>query len=629
MEKKFIFITFLILMVLSSGCFKNDNPLDENGTNYLPPKITLRNEASSFKNQDTIHIDSVYIALSGNRKQSIFNVKVDDNDWSEEWNPEGSFSFDDLSDGKHTLYINSMYRGGELIISDSVIFYVLTKGYKPGFSDTIDTTIWSFEEKTITISASATGFYPLSYVWLKGKSVLEGMNTDSLKFTSFSANDTNSYTCIVSNEYGIDTSRTFILKYHPYTGSIKGIITNSSGKKLENAAVTLLPSNKKGITDTVGFLNFSSLSANSYTLQICLQGYNDTTLSDIVVNDTEAVDLKTIVLKMIDTTRFMIAYDGHENDNGTIPSDSSKFTPGSRIIVAGIGDVSKTGYSFFNWNTKKDGTGNAVLPGDSFTINDNITFYAQWSINQYTISFNGNDNSAGFPPEKASYNYKEDVTVPDNGSLVKDGYIFNGWNTEKYGSGEAYKAGDKIIIGTTQVELIAQWLKAQFTITYHGNENTGGTVPPATSHLFQSDVTIPSDEPTKTGHSFTGWNTDSTGIGLDYEAGDKITVDKNIDLFARWTKNKYKVVYEGNGYDSGTVPRSVDYDYNEIVTTAVKGTMSRTGYSFEGWKRTKNGSDSIIEPGSIFTMGASDDTLFAQWSVKQYTVWFNTLEFFN
>ena len=274
MGKKFMLVTLLNLMIFSLGCFENNNPLDENGTNYTPPKITINEDSSNFKDQDTIHFDSVVIALTGNREQSIFNFKVDDGEWADEWKSEGSFGFGGLSDGKHTLHINTMYRGGELVVSDSVSFYVLTKGYKPEFSNKIDTTISIFEGKTIILSVASTGYSPLSYTWFKGISELDGKNTDSLKFMSFSPNDTGSYKCIMSNGYGVDTSRIFTLKYRPFSGGIKGVVTDSSGKKLDNATVILLPLNKNDVTDTSGIFAFSSLSANTYTLKVSSSGYS-------------------------------------------------------------------------------------------------------------------------------------------------------------------------------------------------------------------------------------------------------------------------------------------------------------------------------------------------------------------
>jgi hypothetical protein len=42
--------------------YENHNPLDENGTNYIPPKITINEDASSVKNLDTVHFSIVIVS---------------------------------------------------------------------------------------------------------------------------------------------------------------------------------------------------------------------------------------------------------------------------------------------------------------------------------------------------------------------------------------------------------------------------------------------------------------------------------------------------------------------------------------------------------------------------------------
>ncbi|MBN1186970.1 MAG: InlB B-repeat-containing protein [Bacteroidales bacterium] len=788
--KKWYFVCLILHWVaLPLSCsFDRDNPFDEGGFKYVPPEIILNEEASSIKNQDTIHFDSVTITLEGNKEESLFKFKIDNEVWAIDWQPAGTYGFGKLTDGVHKLYINSMYDGGELITSDSISFYILTKGYKPQFEKRNDTTITLFSGNPLTLHVKAEGYSPLTYSWIKGNVLLEGKKSDSLKFTSFTSNDTASYKCIVSNEYGIDTSRAFLLKYRAFSGGVKGVVTDTSGTKLKNATVILSPSNNKDTTDSAGLFVFSSLSGNSYSLKISLSKYYDTTLTEIAVTDTEMVILPNIKLKMIDTTIYKVTYNSNGNDSGTVPLDTIKYKPGSKIAVAGSNTLSKVGYSFSKWNTKKDGTGDNVASGDSFTVNGNVTFYAQWVVKQFTLSFNGNSNTSGDAPELKKYSYHATVTVPDKGTLKRDGYTFTGWNTaqngsgnsfsaadtftmpasemvlyakwtalptytvtynknsadsgtvpvdsnpyykgkevtvagnpgklskssasfsgwntkgdgtgESYnagakfpmpdsavmlyvkwttnptysiiyhsttstggnvpntvtsdsgtivtisdsgslyktgysfvgwntkedGSGKAYKTGDKFTMGAVGIDLYAQWTKAQFTITYHGNGNTSGTIPQKTTHLYQTEITISGlGDLAKTGYSFVGWNIDSAGNGLDYQPGDKITIDKNVNLYARWSKNKYKVVYIGNGNDGGSAPASMDYLYTATVTVLDNSTLTKIGYSFNGWSRLKNGGSGIIASGSTYQMGAMNDTLYAQWKVNQYKVVFNTM----
>jgi uncharacterized repeat protein (TIGR02543 family) len=50
----------------------------------------------------------------------------------------------------------------------------------------------------------------------------------------------------------------------------------------------------------------------------------------------------------------------------------------------------KTGYSFQGWNTKADGTGTKYNGGASYTPTGNVTLYAIWKANTYTVSYNAN-----------------------------------------------------------------------------------------------------------------------------------------------------------------------------------------------------------------------------------------------
>ncbi|MEI9960504.1 MAG: immunoglobulin domain-containing protein [Limisphaerales bacterium] len=62
------------------------------------------------------------------------------------------------------------------------------------------------------LNVQASGTEPLSYQWLKGTTVLEntgnvsGANTGNLSVSSLSASDSDSYTCVITNDYGSVTS---------------------------------------------------------------------------------------------------------------------------------------------------------------------------------------------------------------------------------------------------------------------------------------------------------------------------------------------------------------------------------------------------------------------------------------
>ena len=126
--------------------------------------------------------------------------------------------------------------------------------------------------------------------------------------------------------------------------------------------------------------------------------------------------------------------------------------------------LTRQGYTFNGWNTARDGSGNNYNGGYSYIINDNQSFYAQWSINTYTITFD--------------FNYPSDPNIPSNiirtvnyGTLIdenffpqsdyttSDGKIVKRWNVYRDGTGQNYQsiAGDIIPQIGNNITFYAQW----------------------------------------------------------------------------------------------------------------------------------------------------------------------------
>ena len=117
-------------------------------------------------------------------------------------------------------------------------------------------------------------------------------------------------------------------------------------------------------------------------------------------------------------------------------------------------------------------------------------------------------------------------------------------------------------------------------------------------------VSLP--EPNKTGHTFLGWFTGSTG-GEKVESGDKVTIPSNHTLYAHWTTiNKYTLTFIfGNGDD----PEVRVLEFNETISYPAEPV--RAGYSFAGWDK------------NITNMPADNTTITALWTGNNYTVTFN------
>jgi uncharacterized repeat protein (TIGR02543 family) len=331
--------------------------------------------------------------------------------------------------------------------------------------------------------------------------------------------------------------------------------------------------------------------------------------------------------------KYSVTYDGNGNNGGSAPTDSNTYAAGETVtVLSNTGGLVKTGYSFAGWNTAANGSGTAYAPGATFTMPAaNTALYAQWTINAYTVTYNGNGNTGGSAPIDASspHNYNSMVTVLGAGSLTKAGYTFAGWNTAPDGSGTAYAPGATFSMPAANTTLYAQWTINAYTVTYNGNGNTGGSAPvdPGSPYNYNSTVTaLGAGSLSRTGYNFAGWNTAANGSGTGYAVGATFNMPAaNTTLYAQWTINSYTVTYNGNGSNGGSAPvdPSSPYSYNSTVTVLGPGGLTRTGYTFAGWNMAADGSGTAYAAGATFTMPAANTTLYAQWTINSYTVTYN------
>ncbi|MDR3001404.1 MAG: InlB B-repeat-containing protein [Fibromonadaceae bacterium] len=162
------------------------------------------------------------------------------------------------------------------------------------------------------------------------------------------------------------------------------------------------------------------------------------------------------------------------------------------------------------------------------------------STDDYTVTYNGNGNTGGTAPVDTNSPYLSGatVTVLSEGSLVKTGYTFNGWNTAIDGNGASYVTGNKFDI-TANTILYAKWTELpKYTVTYNGNGNTGGTAPVDANSPYLSGATVTvlnEGSLVKTGYKFGGWNISPTGTGASYISGASFTMLSNdLTLYAWW-----------------------------------------------------------------------------------------------
>lgn len=315
-------------------------------------------------------------------------------------------------------------------------------------------------------------------------------------------------------------------------------------------------------------------------------------------------------------TTYTITYNLNNGKNNS--ANPATYTITTATIT--LENPTRTGYTFGGWF--KDSGYETKVTQIKKGSTGNVTLYAEWTANKYTISYNGNGNTSGSMSATTGCKYGTSYTLKTN-AFKRTGYTFAGWNTKKDGSGKSYKNKESVKNLSSKsggkVTLYAQWSKKKYTITYKLNNGKNSSKNPASYTITTATITL--KKPTRTGYTFGGWYKDSK-----YKT--KVTQIKkgctgNITLYAKWTANKYSIVYNGNGSTSGKMTATTGCKY----ATSYKlkdNAFKRTGYKFTGWNTKKDGSGtSYANKASVKKLSSKSGgkiTLYAQWKKVKYTI---------
>ena len=127
---------------------------------------------------------------------------------------------------------------------------------------------------------------------------------------------------------------------------------------------------------------------------------------------------------------------------------------------------------------------------------------------------------------------------------------------------------------------------------------------------------------TRTGYTFTGWNTKADGSGTPYKNGQSITIDADMMLYAQWKVNTFKVQFLGNGATSGSM-KAESFTYGTAKNLTANA-FKRKGYSFTGWNTKADGSGKAYKnKASVKNLTSTNGAvikLYARWAKVKYTI---------
>lgn len=296
-----------------------------------------------------------------------------------------------------------------------------------------------------------------------------------------------------------------------------------------------------------------------------------------------------------DAAKYTITYILYDGTNSA--TNPTTYTVEDKVTFS---DPSKTGYTFNGWYSNSQFT-SALVTGIPVGSHENVTVYANFGINQYTISFISN---GGTSVDNITQNYATTVSAPAN--PAKNGYSFGGW----YSDSALENAYSFTTIPAQDITLYAKWNLVTYNITYNLDGGTNSASNSATYTIESATLNLA--DPSKTGYTFMGWYTDSS-----YDNSISM-IDSgsfgNKELFAQWQIITYTITY--------AVPvNTVNNNINEYTITTPLTLLvnpSLVGYAFNGWYSNSTYVDEISNIGGG-TIG--NITLYGKFTANTYDVW--------
>ncbi len=286
-------------------------------------------------------------------------------------------------------------------------------------------------------------------------------------------------------------------------------------------------------------------------------------------------------------------YKWTSSDSNIYSTYGTEYYNGGNSITVTINNV-PGGYQF-----------NGVRIGDTLyeAVNNTVTFTMpaqdvsavyDFSLIKYDVTYHLDE---GINAE--SNPVKIDVTTACTlEPATKEGYRFIGWYDNEACTGEAVT---EIVAGSeTDLELWALYEKL-YTIQYVMD---GGTNHINNPYEFTAKEKVVLQTPSKEGHTFLGWFSDSTCETSISEI--PLGTTENQTVYASWKINEYTITFNAADYPD---QEAIKVTYGSDISGYEPAEPTKTDYLFGGWYTSQR----FDEKFEFTTMPAKNVTLYAKW----------------
>ena len=329
------------------------------------------------------------------------------------------------------------------------------------------------------------------------------------------------------------------------------------------------------------------------------------------------------------------------------------------------GFTTRIGYTLIGWSTTGEAV-SGVYEGDSvdFSLGGTIPasyadqdrhFYAVWTPNTYTITYNRNYSTPTSSTQ--SVTYTKTFTTKSSSTFSRTGYTIVNWSTSSSSVTGSYTdtSTSYTYYAPYNITLYAIWEVNTYTLTlyYQSRQvtnDTNFTISSSRGTVRNSTVAYPSGS--DRGYVDCTYSTSSVSVTIS------LTNDANYDYYMRignapttstytklydsdsdsytytWTPTanaqiniyiyqRYTITYDKNG-GSGDLP-STTYKIHGTSVTLGTNNLEKTSYTYNGWNTNTTGTGTHYASGGSYSTNASD-TLYADWTPDTVSI---TLKFYT
>ena len=261
---------------------------------------------------------------------------------------------------------------------------------------------------------------------------------------------------------------------------------------------------------------------------------------------------------------------------------------------AAIGDLptaTKTGHTLSGWFTAAS-AGTQITASTEITAN--VTYYAQFTPNQHTLTWDANGGAIAGTYTKGTVNYGAAITAPTNANVTRAGYTFAGWDATPL-----TKMPDNDLTYT------AQWTpKTNTAYTVQHKQQSLVDLSEYAVYETENLTGTTATYVTPKAKAYPGYITPAEQT-VQIAADGSLVVEYLYDLIG------YTITFDANGGTCGTASADVKHGATLTLPVATREGAGNLSYEFDGWFTKAVGGDQITASTII---QRNIGTLYAHWT---------------